>query len=269
MRSSTTSRLWHRIVGRPSCAISGPANSANVSDSSTTGVPGAQVVEERHRPRQRRQLADRRLDRAEPEPVAVEQVEPAAHQHVVVGLVAGRAAQLRRCRCARRRRSRSPARARPRRRAPPSSGGRPPSRHVARRAFSAISPTMSGQRGSGRSWPMSGYMTSLAPGTARAVAMPPLGRTSGSARPWTTSVGTRTRPRSHVRSLLAAMATVWRAAPSGPPAAVERLLDPSCRAASASKCGPAVRRKTSTPLLDGVVRRCGRPAVAACAAATA
>ena len=113
-----------------------------------------------------------------------------------------------------------------------------------------------GPAGRGRSWPMSGYMTSLAPGTARAVAIPPVGVTSGSARPWTTSVGARTRPRSHVRSLLAAMATVWRAAPSGRQLR-SKASCPICRAASASKCDPAVRRKISTPLSTASASRAG------------
>ena len=38
MRSSTTSRLWQKIVGQPSWPISGRANSANVSDSRITCV---------------------------------------------------------------------------------------------------------------------------------------------------------------------------------------------------------------------------------------
>ena len=40
---------------------------------------------------------------------------------------------------------------------------------------------------------MSGYMTRRAPGTAFAVATPPLGLTSGSTSPCTTRVGTRIR----------------------------------------------------------------------------
>ena len=38
MRSSTTSRLWQKIVGHPSWPINGRANSANVSDSRITCV---------------------------------------------------------------------------------------------------------------------------------------------------------------------------------------------------------------------------------------
>ena len=38
MRSSTTSRSWQRIVGQPNWAISGRANSVNVSESRITGV---------------------------------------------------------------------------------------------------------------------------------------------------------------------------------------------------------------------------------------
>ena len=62
---------------------------------------------------------------------------------------------------------------------------------------------------------MSGYITSRAPGTALAVATPPLGFTSGSTKPCTTSVGTFSLRSPGVRSGLAAIAAVWRAAPSG------------------------------------------------------
>src|SRR5262249_2974030 len=53
----------------------------------------------------------------------------------------------------------------------------------ARRLFSSISSMISGQRGRGRSWAMSGYITSRDPATASAVAMPPDGRTRRSANP--------------------------------------------------------------------------------------
>ena len=48
---------------------------------------------------------------------------------------------------------------------------------------------MVSQSASGRSWPMPGMVSSLEPGTAAAVASPPLGVTSGSASPWTTRNG--------------------------------------------------------------------------------
>jgi len=53
-----------------------------------------------------------------------------------------------------------------------------------------------------------------APAMARAVAIPPDGFTSGSTRPWMTSVGACTRRRSNVRSGLAAMASIWRLVPT-------------------------------------------------------
>ena len=115
---------------------------------------------------------------------------------------------------------------------------------------------------------MSGYITSLEPGTARAVAMPPVGRTSGSARPWITSVGTRTRPRSHVRSLLAAMATVWRAAPSGRQLRAN-ASSPIARAAVGVEVRAGRQPEHLDAPLDGVVGVAGRQLAAACAAATA
>ena len=95
MRSSTTSRLWQRIVGQPSWAISGRANSANVSESRTTCVRARSSSRNSHGARgaARARRSSSVITRHR-QPVAVEQLEPAAHQHVVVRLVAGRAAQL-------------------------------------------------------------------------------------------------------------------------------------------------------------------------------
>ena len=72
-------------------------------------------------------------DQRHREAVTIEQLQPALHQHVVVGLVPSGAPELARCPCARRRRSRSRAPARPRDRASRSSGARarPPVWHPA------------------------------------------------------------------------------------------------------------------------------------------
>ncbi len=53
---------------------------------------------------------------------------------------------------------------------------------------------------------MSGNISRREVGTARAVAMPPLGITSGSSSPWITSVGAVTRRSPAVRSGLARIA---------------------------------------------------------------
>ena len=71
------------------------------------------------------------------------------------------------------------------------------------------------QSGSGRSCPMPGMVSSFEPGTAAAVASPPLGVTSGSASPCTTRKGIRTPWSPSVRSGEARMAPSWRAVPSG------------------------------------------------------
>ena len=62
---------------------------------------------------------------------------------------------------------------------------------------------------------MPGIVISFDPGTAAAVACPPLSVTSGSASPWSTRKGSRTPRRPSVRSGEARMAASWRAVPSG------------------------------------------------------
>jgi len=58
--------------------------------------------------------------------------------------------------------------------------------------FVTIASVIVGHKGSGKSWPMPGIVISLDPGTAAAVASPPLRVTKGSASPCTTRKGRRT-----------------------------------------------------------------------------
>ena len=62
---------------------------------------------------------------------------------------------------------------------------------------------------------MPSIVTSRAPGIAFAVARPPEGATSLSFVPWMTTVGTRIRARSAVRSPEAMIAASWRPEPAG------------------------------------------------------
>ena len=64
MRSSTTTSEWQKIVGHASWAISGRANSANVSDSRITWVRARSAVEELDGPVERPQPGDHVGDRA-------------------------------------------------------------------------------------------------------------------------------------------------------------------------------------------------------------
>ena len=104
---------------------------------------------------------------------------------------------------------------------------------------------------------MSGNISSRAPGTARAVAMPPLGCTSGSTRPWMTSVGA-VHPAAGPRC-----GPGWPRSPSSDaPCRAGRSCgsnDGSAiwRASSSSKCGPEISRNVSTPLVDRRPRACG------------
>ena len=107
---------------------------------------------------------------------------------------------------------------------------------------------------------MSGNISSRAPGTARAVAMPPLGSTSRSRSPWMTRVGTRTSARAGVRSGLAWMASSCRIVPSGLTSReiAERTMPPT---SSASKWGPAMSRNPATPSRSASAGSSGRGVV--------
>ena len=69
-------RLWQKIVGHCNCAISGRANSANVSDSRTTWTRARSVGEEVGRTRERAEAGDDVRDQAQGEPMAFEQGQP-------------------------------------------------------------------------------------------------------------------------------------------------------------------------------------------------
>ena len=93
MRSSTTSRLWQKIVGQPSLPMSGRANSANVSDRRITCVRARSESRNSTAPSSGDSPAMTSAIALIVKPVLGQQIQPVAHQHVVVGLVARRAAQ--------------------------------------------------------------------------------------------------------------------------------------------------------------------------------
>ena len=94
MRSSSTTRRWQRIVGQPSWRIERLGELLEgVRQDHDLGALGAARRGTSTAPGQRLEAADHVLDARQREAVLVEQVEPVAHEDVVVGLVAGGAAQ--------------------------------------------------------------------------------------------------------------------------------------------------------------------------------
>jgi hypothetical protein len=89
--------------------------------------------------------------------------------------------------------------------------------------------------------------------TALAVAMPPVGRTSGSASPWITRVGELSRRSPSVRSGLAMMAAVCRLVPLGRKARA-RLRSALARWAASSQCGPPINLKVAIDRSTAVSR---------------
>jgi hypothetical protein len=86
-------RRWHRIVGRPSWASSGPANCSKVSDRITTWVRSRSSSRNSTAPGSGASPAITSVILAS-RARAPRGARGAAHQHVVVGLVARRPAQL-------------------------------------------------------------------------------------------------------------------------------------------------------------------------------